>query len=233
MISYPAQNDLGEGHRPNGRTLVRRLWVRAWGTALAAVVFGCFYFFFRQSLKDGIWRFDLSIVNKSLGTAALFLIALSMFLTGASYFSRRPARPLAFRKHYGLVGFWTGLIHAAVNHFLLPVAGLHPERKLDAWLSDAPGLVALILFGFMAFVSNGGVKGRLGGETWRKFLRYAGYAALLLVLAHTGLLKWSSWTKYFRTFNPVLPSLSLPAVAFAAAAVILRLAVWASGCRKR
>jgi hypothetical protein len=211
--------------------LVFKLWVRAGVAAAAAVAFGCLYFFVRQYFKDGIWRFDLVLINKSLGTAALFLVALSMFLTGVAYFSRRSGRSLAYRKHYGLMGFWIGLAHGAVNHFLLPAVGLYPERKLDAWLSDSPGLLALVLFGAMA--SNAGVKGRLGGETWRKVLRYGGYAGLLLAMAHAALLKWTSWTKYMRTFDSVLPSLSLPVAAFAAAVVVLRLAVWISKARNR
>jgi hypothetical protein len=232
-------------NEPNGRKrcrvtergrrgeLVLNLWVRAVVATAAAVAFGCLYFFVRQYFKDGVWRFDLALVNKSLGTAALFLVALSMFLTGVAYFSRRSGRSLAYRKHYGLMGFWTGLAHGAVNHFWLPAVGLHPERKLEAWLSDAPGLLALVLFGAMALLSNAGVKGRLGGETWRKALRYGGYAGLLLAVAHATLLKWTSWTKYVRTFDSVLPSLSLPVAVFAAVAVVLRLAAWIFEARKK
>lgn len=233
MNALPAQNGPRGDGGGNGGHLVRRLWVRAGAAAAAAVAFGCLYFFVRQYFKDGVWRFDLTLVNKSLGTAALFLVALSMFLTGVAYFSRRSGRSLAFRKHYGLVGFWTGFLHGAVNHFLLPAVGLHPERKLDAWLSDIPGFAALVLFGAMAFLSNTRAKGRVGGEAWRKILRYGGYTALLLAMAHTATLKGGSWTKYLRTFDSVLPSLSLPVVVFAAAAVILRLAVWVSGVRKK
>ncbi|MCX6571147.1 MAG: ferric reductase-like transmembrane domain-containing protein [Candidatus Aminicenantes bacterium] len=213
--------------------LVLKLWTRAGVAAAAAVAFGCLYFFVRQYFKNGVWRFDLPLVNKSLGTAALFLVALSMFLTGVAYLSRRSGRSLAYRKHYGLMGFWTGLVHGAVNHFLLPAVGLHPERKLAVWLSDAPGFLALVLFGAMALLSNAGVKRRLGGETWRRALRYGGYAGLLLAVAHAALLKWTSWTKYVRTFDSVLPSLSLPVAAFAAAAIVLRLAAWISEARKK
>ncbi|HUT08006.1 MAG TPA: ferric reductase-like transmembrane domain-containing protein [Candidatus Latescibacteria bacterium] len=227
------QNRRPENEGRVGSNLVLKLWVRAGVVAAAAVAFGSLYFFVRQYFKDGIWRFDLSLVNKSLGTAALFLVALSMFLTGAAYFSRRPGRSLAYRKHYGLMGFWTALVHGAVNHFWLSAVGLQPERKLDAWLSDVPGLIALVLFGAMALLSNAAVKGRLGGEAWRKILRYGGYTALLLAMAHAALLKWASWTEYLRTFGSVLPSLSLPIAAFAAAAVLLRLAVWVSEVRKK
>ena len=233
MTAISADTGSLETSGRNGAKLVLKLWVRAGAVAAAAVVFGVLYFFVRQYFKDGIWRFDLSLVDKSLGTAALFLIALSMFLTGVAYFSRRSGRSLAYRKHYGLMGFWTGLVHGAVNHFWLPAVGLHPEIKLDAWLSDSPGLAALVLFGAMALLSNAGAKGRLGGEIWRKILRYAGYTALTLALAHTALLKWASWTKYLRTFDSVLPSLSLPVAVFAAAAVLLRLAMWVSDFQKK
>ena len=37
---------------------------------------------------------------------------------------------------------------------------------------------------------------------------------------------------FFRTFDPVLPSLSLPVALFAAAAVLLRLAAWIAGKKR-
>lgn len=211
---------------------VSRIWRLTVTTAALSVAFGAVYFTVRQFLKDDVWRLDLAIVNKSLATAALFLIALSMALTAGAYFSRGPARLLAFRKHFGLVGFWTALAHGAVNHILVPAAGLHPERTIDAILSDGPGLGALVLFAAMALLSNAEIKGRVGGETWRKLLRYGGYAGLVLAVAHTALLKWSSWARYFGSFDPILPSLSLPVALFAIAAILLRLAVWISERRK-
>jgi len=233
MNISPTKNGPGDNDAKNGGRPVRRLWFRASAMAAAAVAFGCLYFFIRQYLKDGIWRFDLSLVNKSLGVAALILLALSMFLTGVAYFSRGPARPLAFRKYYGLVGFWVGLAHGAVNHILLPAAGLHPEIKAGDRHAELIGLVALAVFASMAVASTAWARRRLGGKKWRKLLRYSGYAGLVLAAAHAGLLKWSSWTKYFRTFDPVMPSLSLFAAAFAAVAILLRLAVWYSELRKK
>jgi hypothetical protein len=220
------------GPKDGGR-LVGRLWLRAWGLAGGLVAFGSLYFYVRQYFKDGVWTFDLTLVDKSLGVAALVLLSLSMLLTSVAYFRARPARPLAFRKHYGLVGFWTGLFHGAVNHFILPLFGLRSERQVAAWLTDVPAIAALALFGAMAALSLPAAKARLGGATWRRTLRYAGYAGLALSIGHTALLKWTSWTSYFRTFGSVVPSLSLPAALIAAAAVLLRLAVWVSRRRRR
>lgn len=217
------------------RTAGAGLWklrLRAAAIALAAIAFGGFYFFVRQRLKDGLWAFDLYLFNKSLATSALFLVALSMMLTGIGYFSRRPGRALALRKHYGLAGFWVGLAHGLVSHLCLP-----DKFPLASWAFEQPaasasGLAALLLFGTMAAFSNAGAKGRLGGERWRTGLRYAGYAALVVACIHAGILKWASWATYLGSFRSVLPSLSLPVVVFAAGAVVLRLIVWRAEARK-
>jgi hypothetical protein len=218
--------------RRNAGAGLWKLRLRAAAIALAAIAFGGFYFFVRQRLKDGLWAFDLYLFNKSLATASLFLVALSMMLTGIGYFSRRPGRALALRKHYGLAGFWVGLAHGLVSHLCLP-----DKFPLASWAFEHPaasasGLAALLLFGTMAAFSNAGAKSRVGGELWRKGLRYAGYAALVVACIHAGILKGASWATYLGSFRSVLPSLSLPVVVFAAGAVVLRLIVWRAEARK-
>jgi DMSO/TMAO reductase YedYZ heme-binding membrane subunit len=205
---------------------------RAWTLAAAATAFGCLYFFVRQYFKDGVWRFDLTLVNKSLGVAALLLLALSMLLTARSYFSRRPGRALSLRKPYGLAGFWLGFVHGGVDHVILPAIGLHAEPKSVNLHAEAAGWAALALFAAMALISNERARKRIGSGTWRKVLRYAGYAGLSLAAAHAAFLKSASWSKYFRTFDSVLPSLSLFVFALAVAAIFLRLAVGFAERRK-
>ncbi len=214
--------------RRSPKSLLWKLRLRGAASALAAVAFGSLYFFVRQAFKDGIWRFDLYLFNKSLATASLFIIALSMLLTSIHFLSRKPRRALAYRKHYGLAGFWTGVIHGLVSHVFLP-----EKFPLPEWIGRHPlqaglGLAALTAFGGMAVLSLASVKGRIGGRRWRIWLRWAGYAALVLAGAHAALLKWTSWTNYFKSFESILPSLSLPVVLCAAAAALLRPALWAA-----
>ncbi|MBN2198954.1 MAG: ferric reductase-like transmembrane domain-containing protein [Candidatus Aminicenantes bacterium] len=221
------------GTKRASRLLLWKLRLRAAAAALGAVAFGSAYFFVRQAFKDGVWRFDFYLFNKSLAAASLFLIALSMLLTSVHFLSRRPRRTLAYRKHLGLAGFWTGAAHGLASHFFLP-----EKFPLFSWMAGHPaeaglGLAALALFGGMAVLSLSSVKGKLGGERWRRLLRWAGYAALVLAAVHAGALKWTSWTKYFRTFSSVLPSFSLPVVLFAAATLILRLTVLVFGRRRK
>ena len=110
--------DRAEAVRP-----AARIRLRAWTVALAAVALGCGYFFVRQFFKDGIWRFDLTLVNKSLGVAALLLLALSMLLTGPVLFLaprlEKAGSPQALRAGRILARL---LAHGAVEHVILPVA---------------------------------------------------------------------------------------------------------------
>lgn len=227
MAANNIDNDPTPEARKEAGVGLRKLRLRAAAVALISIAFGSLYFFVRLNFKDGIWRFDLYLFNKSLATASLFLISL-MIMTGIGYFSRGPGRALAYRKHYGLAGFWLGLTHGLVSHALLP-----SRFPLSSWafehpVASATGIAALLLFGAMATSSNAEIKGRLGGDLWRKSLRYMGYAALVIACVHAGILKWASWTTYLRTFESVLPSLSLPVVLFAVAAVVLRIFVWRS-----
>jgi hypothetical protein len=68
MTAITADKGPREKSSRNGGKLVLKLWARAGAVAAAAFIFGVLYFFVRQYFKDGIWRFDLSLVNKSLGT---------------------------------------------------------------------------------------------------------------------------------------------------------------------
>jgi DMSO/TMAO reductase YedYZ heme-binding membrane subunit len=224
--------ETGAPDRTGGGVPVRQLWARAWSLAAALVVFGSVYFFIRQFFKDGVWRFDLTLVDKPLGVTALVLAAFSMALTGLVYFGWAPGRRLAMRKYYGLAAFWTGLAHGIVNHGILPATGLQTESGVGAWPAEAAGWAALAIFAVMALISDDRVRLRLGNGRWRRLLRYAGYAGLVAAAGHAALLKWPSWDRYFRTFGSVLPSLSLPAALLAAVALLLRLAVWISRRRK-
>jgi len=200
--------------------------------SVAAVVLSAVYFVLRQRFKDGFWGFDFYLTNKAFSIASLVLIAASMLLTGLRYFKKVTPATFALRKHLGLAGFFLGVAHGVASHVLMPEQFPWPGWVLENVWSSALAFVALLIFALMAVASSAKVKGWMGGERWRLFLRYGGYAALIMVAAHAGILKWESWIKYLKTFSSVLPSLSLPAVVFCVVVVGLRLAM-SLGKRRR
>ena len=211
------------------RTKRQALLIKLRWTALfysiGAVVLSAVYFVLRQRFKDGFWGFDFYLTNKAFSIASLLLIAASMLLTGWRYFGKVSPATFALRKHLGLAGFFLGLAHGLATHMLMPEEFPWPGWVLENLWSSTLAFAALLVFALMAIASSAKVKGRMGGERWRLFLRYGGYAAMIMAAAHAGILKWESWVKYLESFSSVLPSLSLPAVVFCLFVVVLRLAM--------
>ena len=107
-----------------------------------------------------------------------------------------------------------------------------PAWTRQNWETALLGFAAFALFAAMAAVSNRQATELMGGAAWRRFLSAAGYLGALLVIVHASWLKWPSWLNWVKTFDPWLPSLSLPMVLFGLAVLAARLAVRLSGTEK-
>ena len=202
-----------------------RMWLNTF--ALGALVFaaGALYLFARRGV------FDLYIANKVLAVDALVLIGLSFALSGLVYFWDFVDTKIIYRKFLGLAGFGLAGLHVIVSLFLLP-------EKLgfgEFWEHPASmsfGAVALLIFILMAAISNKYAFNQLGSRRWRALLRL-GYWAFIFVLVHLSILKYGGWIKWFSSFDPILPPLSLLAIIFGVAVIILRLALWLSIRKKQ
>lgn len=164
-------------------------------------------------------------LNKSAADTAIILIGLSMLVSSISYFFNFADWMMAYRKHLGLVGFAFALSHLALswNPFL-------SLFRLETWQQGKmwpvfTGFLALLFFGIMALVSNSKAAQALG-KHWRPFLRYFGYLAIVLVLAHVYLLKSSRWVTWFAQGMKTPPSLSLIVAIFITIVLLSRLVLW-------
>ena len=174
-------------------------------------------------------EFNLYIANKSVATASVILIGLSMALSGICAFWNFADTKLSYRKHLGLVGFGLGLAH-----YILTV-GFFDGRFQLGWIVNAnPAIwlaeIALLIFLIMAALSlfELSMIKKFGSEGWHKFLRLTGYTALILIAYHLITLKYNMWFKWLQTFDPAIPPLSLIAAVFIIFVLILRLALYFS-----
>ena len=200
-----------------------KLWIGAVHFAADAVLVAFVYFILRDFLKDGAWKITLYLFNKALANAALLLVGLSMLLSSLSRLRRIGADKLVYRKYLGVVGFGLAVLHALISHRALSAKFPWPAWARQNWATALLGVAAFVLFAVMTAVSNRKAVERLGGAIWRRLLSSAGYAGVLLVVVHAALLKWPSWLNWLRTFDPWLPSLSLPTVLFGLAVLAARL----------
>ncbi len=201
-----------------------RMWLST--SVFAALVFaaGSLYLFARRG------DFNLYIANKALAVDALVLIGLSLALSGLVYFWDFIDTKIIYRKFLGLAGFALAGAHISIVLWMLPEKG-GPE-SLTHEASEILGTLAVLIFAMMAAVSNKYAFYRLGSKRWRALLRL-GYWGFIFALAHLSLLKYGGWIKWFKSFDPILPPLSLLAIIFGAAVIILRLALWLAIRKKR
>lgn len=178
-------------------------------------------------------NYDLFIANKVFAVTALFLIGFSLALSGLCYFWDFVDKKIIYRKHLGLAGFSFGIVHILVTLFLLQ--DIHPWQELfgDKILSTLFGIIALIIFTGLAAISNKYAVHELGSKQWRQLLSYGGYSGFILVLFHFSLLKYNGWLNWLSSYDPLLPPLSLIAIIFSVAVLVLRLILAISVYRKK
>ena len=200
--------------------------------AADAVLVAFVYYIVRDFLKDGNWKITLYLFNKAVANAAFLLIGLSMLLASLGRFRRIAPDKLVLKKYLGVVGFGLAVLHALTSHLALRAKFLWPAWMRQNWETALLGFAAFALFAAMTAVSNRRATELMGGAAWRRFLSVAGYLGVLIVILHVSWLKWPSWLNWVKTFDPWLPSLSLPMVLFGLAVLAARLAVFLSGPKK-
>lgn len=179
------------------------------------------------------WSFDLFLVNRAAADTSTLLIGLSMVLSGISYFWNFADSKLSYRKQLGVIGFGFGLAH-----YILSVGFLNERFKLDWLVNGKPAIylaqIALVVFLIMAvfsFFELAFIR-KWGENSWRKFLRFSGYAALGLIGYHLVVLKYASWIKWMKTPDSWVPPLGLIVAIFILFVFIIRLAMWISNIKK-
>lgn len=162
------------------------------------------------------------LLSRSFADTALILIGLSLALSGICYFWNFAEHYFIYRKHLGLIGFALALSHGIT--FLLII----PRGNLSAFIS---GITALIIYAFMAAISNRFFMIKLGGSLWRQIIR-VGYIAYILTIIHFSIRSFDEWSGWVANPLKSLPPMSLILLLFAIFVLGLRIAVFISSRRK-
>ncbi|KKQ57406.1 MAG: hypothetical protein US74_C0004G0016 [Parcubacteria group bacterium GW2011_GWA2_38_13] len=201
------------------------LFILVW---LKTAVFGFFVFFiFCTYLFISNGRISLYIINGAIAETAMLLVGLSMILSSVSYFWNFADNTLIYRKYLGVGGLICGIIHALVILLFLGNEFPFPGYFLNYWIPISAGLLAIILFIFIVIISTKKMIARIGGQRWRKTIRYVGYIGYAFVIIHISMQKYPEWIAWIsaKNFQTLLP-LSIFNTLFFFIVIIMRLALW-------
>lgn len=213
-----------------------RLWTNAFLFSIVLFISGNLYLFVRRD-KLNIFAneasYNIYIANKVFASTALVLIGLSLALSGLCYFWNFVDTKIVYRKYMGVMGLYYGIIHILVTLFFLTDRFPWPEYLTGRAISALFGALALAILIILAAISNRYSVLELGGKKWRNTMRYGGYSAFLFIAVHFFLIKYAGWIKWFQTFDPTLPPLSLLTAIFVFGVIFLRIALWVSIKKKQ
>jgi len=176
------------------------------------VIFAFFSIFLY--LRRGFY--NLYIINKVFGSAAAVLAGLTLLIGPLSkrftYFSHL----MTIRRQLGLVAFSLALAHI--------IASLVQQKRFPfpAWYQGEfipviVGILAILVWGYMAYISRNKKIKEMGAEVWKKRLSLAGQLGFLGIFIHLIVMKYQGWIRWFQgqvkqtpeLVNPSYPPASL------------------------
>ncbi|MBI5225735.1 ferric reductase-like transmembrane domain-containing protein [Candidatus Micrarchaeota archaeon] len=116
-------------------------------------------------------------ISKSFAVSAVVLLSLSLAIGALARSWHKAVPAVPYRKFWGLVGVAFALLHAGIafsDPLIFSVSLALSRQNVQL------GLVALIIFAFLAVTSNRWAEKRLGFKYWKR-LQQLGYLALAFV----------------------------------------------------
>lgn len=128
--------------------------------------------------------FNLAFTNRTFAISSVFLIGLSFILGPLARFLPKIFVPmLEYRKPLGLLGYGFAIVHVIMSLLIV-----ESEVYAESRLSLVAGMLALLIFSFVAFSSMTRSIKAFGFERWQQIQR-SGYLAYALVIVHFSILE--------------------------------------------
>lgn len=152
----------------------------------------------------GTWKYTmlvgeakgLSILNKTLSSGTLFLLSFVLLIGPMNRLFGGVWRSLfILRRELGMAAFLTGFTHVYLSMFPLARRGPFGFYEARPW-SAYPGLLGLVLMALLFAFSFMKLQKLLPASSWWKLQYIGARVALLGIVVHTVVLRWSGWTTW-------------------------------------
>ncbi|MBI4080626.1 MAG: hypothetical protein HY430_02535 [Candidatus Levybacteria bacterium] len=177
-------------------------WLKAFVILLIIVLIFSLYLFLRRGY------FNIYIINKVFGSTAVVLAGITLLI---GPLRRIPfmVSLMALRRQLGLLAFGTALLHV---FFSLFQTGRFTwfSWYFKEWIPVTFGILAIVAWGFMTYISRNSKIQELGADVWKKRLSIAGKIGFLAVFLHVVVMKYPGWIRWFQGQVKQTPELANP-----------------------
>lgn len=177
----------------------------------AKSIFIAVLLFFLISLYLLIRRgyFNLYIINKTFGSTAIFIAGFTLLVGPLSRHINYFYRFMTIRRHLGLAAFGLAIAHT--------VASLSQQKQfpfpkwyIEEVIPVAFGLLALVIWTYMTYISRNSKIKELGATIWKKRLSLAGQVGFVAIFLHLVIMKYPGWMRWIRGEVKTSPELANP-----------------------
>lgn len=161
-------------------------WVQA---ILVTLVFAGMYAAYLYIRRE---TWSLSNTNKVFGSTAVLLAGFTLLISPLKTTLTWLNNCMFFRREMGVMAFILVVFHIIVSVFFIPTR-FNLEYYLRQWIPIGFGVLATLIWAYLAFLSRDSQMRRLGSSVWRKQQSLGARAAVWLILLHVTILKYNEW----------------------------------------
>lgn len=187
------------------------------------VFFGLLFYLF---LRRGYY--DLYIVNKVFAGTSLIVLATVLLIGSLGRLYNFFDPWLVYRKHLGIISFVLAFLHSITSLFFLPNKFTF-NYFLTNYLTFGLGLIALIILGYLFFISFDRFIGNIDKQKWWIYQFWGSRIAGVFVFFHLVLMKYPGWIRWYQNggndelIRPFMPPASIIAGAFGFLVLLVRI----------
>ncbi len=192
-------------------------WVKSFKILFAVFILLSLYLFLRQG------NYNLSALNKALGSTAVILAGLTLLVGPLSKKFLSLTQFMTIRRHVGLLAFGAAILHVGISF-----------SQISLSIPITFGILAILAWTYMAFISRDSKVIQMGVALWKKHLSFAGVFAFAVIFLHVVFLRYQGWTKWLhgqvkqtpQLLHPSLAPLSVFTFLFMCAVILYRVFVF-------
>ncbi len=177
-------------------------WMKSIGLSLLAFLVFSVYLYLRRGY------YNIYIINKVFGSSAVILASLTL-LIGPLRKLPLFMRMMLYRRQLGLIAFLFAILHVIFSLLQLKRFPF-PTWYLSEWLPITFGILAVLVWLYMTYISRNSKIKELGVDIWKKRLSLLGHVGFIAVFFHLVVMKYQGWIKWFQGQIKTSPELAHP-----------------------
>ncbi len=177
--------------------------------------------------------FNIYDANKAFASIAVILAGLTLLIGPVSRKITSVAKYMTIRRQLGLSAFIYAVLHIVASLYLQERFPF-PQWYLEEWLPVIMGLIAILVWGYLAFLSRDTKIQKMGGLQWIKHLSSGAQIAFVAVFLHLVIMRHEGWISYLSghpqqtgsVANPSYPQSSLFIFLFMLLVILYRIFIY-------